>query len=258
MQPQRVTRPLLLALLCASPALAQDPGTPGTLREPGQIAGQIVDAITLQPVLGIAVRIIDLELSARMSDSEGRFHLTGIPPGVYELEFRHIAYGTQRHLVNVPEGDIVDLSVRLSTQPIALDEIRVEARVRNWALRQRGYFDRKKLGFGKFFEREDFERWDLHQILRQVPGSRIGYIGRSSLAYYPLFRGSRGYCVPAIYIDGRHIRLMDNSLSDLVSGSNIEAMEVYRGITTPPEFVPPSSDGFDCGAVVIWTRTAHS
>lgn len=249
---------LLLALLGSTPAVAQVRTSPDTARVAGQIVGRIVDAATSQPIVGVAVQIVDLERAALISNAAGSVHLKEIPPGVYELEFKHIAYGSQRHLVNVPEGMVVDLTVRLSTQPIELDGVMVEAKVRGWDLQRRGYFGRKKRGWGRFFDRSDFERWDLRQTLQEIPGMALVPSGSSSFDYVPVFRQGGRPCVPALFIDNRYVPLRGASINELIATNEVEALEVYRGNSTPAEFIPPIPNmrGI-CGAIVVWTRFAN-
>jgi hypothetical protein len=53
-------------------------------------------------------------------------------------------------------------------------------------------------------------------------------------------------CTLAVFLDG--MRLGDTDL-DLFPMDAIEAIEVYQGIETPPQYaVTP------CGAVLLWTR----
>ncbi|HEX7051976.1 MAG TPA: carboxypeptidase regulatory-like domain-containing protein [Longimicrobiales bacterium] len=222
----------------------------------GRIVGQILDATTSQPVQDVAVRVVDLDRPARLTNAEGRFEITDLPRGIYLIEIQHIAYGKTRKLVNVPPGRTVELDIRLYPQAVALDSLQVEVSIRNPKLEKRGFYDRRRSGWGLYFTCEDFKRWSLTQVLRRVPLLEFRP-GASRFDLTPVFRQAGRYCQPDVYIDGVLIHLRGEEITAFVDASNIEAMEVYRGISTPAEFVD-SGLTKPCGAIVIWTRTANS
>ena len=58
----------------------------------------------------------------------------------------------------------------------------------------------------------------------------------------------RGQCRPGIWLDGMKVSNVD-SIDQLLSPHDVEAVEVYHGWELPVEF------GVDpCGGVLIWTR----
>jgi hypothetical protein len=66
------------------------------------------------------------------------------------------------------------------------------------------------------------------------------------------FRRGVRVCTPEIYLDRVLQRWANGNVEDVVTGLEIEGIEIYRGTETPMEFqalqYPP------CGAIVIWTR----
>lgn len=66
--------------------------------------------------------------------------------------------------------------------------------------------------------------------------------------------GSVHGCAPTVYVNGVRFRMLgDDSIDDLASGTDLQAVEVYvHPASTPIEF--PPLDNRDCGVVVLWTR----
>ena len=62
-----------------------------------------------------------------------------------------------------------------------------------------------------------------------------------------------GRCVMNVFVDGTRAYMSGGmSLEDVISGSEVGAMEVYPSATeTPPQFIV---NGSDCGALIIWTK----
>lgn len=214
----------------------------------GTILGTVVDAGTDAGVPGVSVRLLEPVDALVVTGGKGEFVFPSVPQGVQELEVTHIAYGTRRQLVNVPSSRTVVVRVELVQEAIDVGAIRVEVELRNAALEEAGFYSRRKLGFGRFFEQEDLERRTLTGVFREVP--RLRLVG-GGLSYTPVFLRAMGSCVPAIWVDRRPIRLAGAAFTDLVDRHNIEAMEVFRPGNTPGEFMRL---GRDCGAIVIWTR----
>jgi hypothetical protein len=52
-------------------------------------------------------------------------------------------------------------------------------------------------------------------------------------------------------MDGTLQAWADGDIEQVVIGRRIDGMEVYRGMTTPPQF---SNSPLPCGAIVVWTR----
>jgi len=248
---------LRLFLLLAAAALmeqaqlhAQD-----TERLPGAIAGRVLDLQSGEGIVNATIRLLDVERPPTLTSAQGQFRLTGVPAGVHEIEVTHIAYGRTTHLVNVPEGVTVELDIRLGFSPIVLDSLVAEVEVRPSALLNAGFYERMRLGRGRYFHGEDTERWTPDQLLRMVSGVQEVQGGLSPFDRRIAMRiraGFGGTCYPVMYLDGVRYRGFEGDLREVVGGQPIAAMEVYRGFETPVEFqgteYPP------CGAIVMWSR----
>lgn len=246
---------IVLALLGAGTVRAQGdraPAAPGA----GRIVGRVLDRGTSKPVPDVTVRVVGLELPQQVTNADGWFELAAVPRGIQEIEIQHIAYGSKRQLVNVPAGRTVELEVLLSPQPLALEPIEVEVALRNRSLEQEGFYTRREAGWGHYFTYKDLERSELRHVLRRVPGLELRSPGGRPFDRIPVMRVSGRECVPNLFIDGTRIRFLGSGINEWISRENIEAIEVYRGITTPGEFI-----GFEhrpCGAIVIWTRSGNA
>ena len=107
---------LLLALLVFA----------GSVRaQVGEIAGRVTD-IDGNPIAGAAVTL-DADGFVAATDREGRFRLTGVPPGTHEILITALGY--QAHVEQHDAGGSApgDLLVRLQSQAIALDGVLVNA-----------------------------------------------------------------------------------------------------------------------------------
>lgn len=187
----------------------------------------------------------------RTTDESGRFRFTDVPRGVQEIEIQHIAYGRGTHLINVLEGETVHFEARLEESPIALEEMVITANVSRSRLGSVGFLERQRRGWGHFFQGDDADAWAIRRMVMSVPGARLQQ-GRSAFDRRVVFRRGIRECSPEIYLDRVLQRWAGGNVEDVVSGLDVEAVEIYRGTETPMEFqtlqYPP------CGAIVIWTR----
>ena len=99
--------------------------TIGTTQEVSQVAGQVVDASSEEPIPGVIVRISGV--SPELTDEDGNFRFVRVPLGIRSLSFEHIAYGKHRQPVDVVEGDETLVLARISAQAIELTPLLVEA-----------------------------------------------------------------------------------------------------------------------------------
>lgn len=113
-----IAHTLLLVVLLSSSTYPQNFGS---------ITGLIVDEKTQDPLIGVNVVVRKTVLGAS-TDSEGRFAITRIPPGIYSLDVSMMGYRTQtRDRVKVSAGETVHLKITLEETIIAMNPIVVTA-----------------------------------------------------------------------------------------------------------------------------------
>jgi hypothetical protein len=223
-----------------------DPDTSVTVR------GRVVDHATDEPVPSAAVSLAagphgTRGLGTRVTDEEGRFLFQDVTPGTYRLRVTMLGYHAMADTLQVPsEGDL-ELLLPLSTDPIRLEPIVVTAERVPWFMRD---LERRRLSRSGFFltreEIEDRHPRHITDLLVTVPGGRIA--PAPPYGYTLLLRGG---CRPGVWLD--RVRLTSpGSLDQLISPSNVEAIEVYHALELPAEF-----GSHPCGGVLIWTRVGE-
>ena len=119
-----VWRACVAAALLAGvvPALAQEANRTGSVR------GQVLDAVTRQPLAGAAVVVLDRGL-ATVTGAEGRFTLIGVPAGLHRVQIVLIGYESAiLHDVVVRPNRVTPLAVELDeTAPTVREVIEVTA-----------------------------------------------------------------------------------------------------------------------------------
>jgi len=99
-----------------------------------QLAGVVRDAGSREPVPSATVSLLSPEgaaLARVLSDSAGRFTLTAPRPGAYRLEVRRIGYAARApETLRLEPGEVTEVEVLLSTEPVALEAVVVETRSR--------------------------------------------------------------------------------------------------------------------------------
>lgn len=105
---------LLAVLVAAGPAWAQTAG--------GTLAGQVTEARSNRPLSNVTVQVSGTRLGAVTSD-DGRYRITGVPPGDQLLSLRRLGYATARQAVSVASAGTTTANVQLQAQATSLDEV---------------------------------------------------------------------------------------------------------------------------------------
>jgi hypothetical protein len=183
----------------------------------------------------------------RVTDEGGHFRFQDVPVGTYRLYVTSLGYRDMADTLWVSGDDDVGLILPLSTEPIELEPIIVTAR--RSSTRMRGYERRRRSGTGFLITREEIRRRNprfLSELLHRMPGGMV--LPTPPHGYTLLLRGQ---CRPGIWIDGVPVGSA-NSIDQLMSPHDVEAVEVYHGFELPVEFGVNS-----CGGVLIWTRRGN-
>ena len=112
----------LSMLLCSVSIWAQ--AKTGT----GTVQGEVLDAQTAEPMFGVTAVIRSVSKSAR-TDLDGKFSITGVPDGDFDVEFIMQGMDTQKRKVSISGGKPARINVAMGTKK--LDTVVVEGRALN-------------------------------------------------------------------------------------------------------------------------------
>ncbi len=229
-------------------------GVADTLPAPGVVEGRVL-APPGRPVAHATIDDSSVNRST-VSDADGYFRIVGLPPGPHHLVIRAVGF--------------IPVARRLELSPSS-----------GWR-RFDDFFRRRRIGFGRFLDREAIQRANassLFQLLQGIPGINVTWNppGSERPATIRMARCPGQPPRMALYINGQRIR-WDMGLSKTAEGVSfgggdpetrrkaqeafaeamnsivpieIEMMEVYRGVSELPSDLP---DRDVCAAVVVYTR----
>jgi hypothetical protein len=103
------------------------------LTQPVSIAGLVKDAESGSPLQGAQITVVGAN-KVGVTDGEGRFSVTQVPPGRHTLVTEYLGYRSRMDSLTVFNNESVGLEIELSTQPIALAPLTVTARSRGGPL----------------------------------------------------------------------------------------------------------------------------
>lgn len=254
---------LLLVLAAAATVEAQS------------VVGRVVEEATGEPVPGATVSIfrataqglVDEEehVLTVLSGGDGRFRMDLPSSGSFALRTQRIGYAAATTAaVGVRPGETVHVELRLSTEAVALEPLRVTARQPpnpySARLARMGHYERRAIygpegsGFGRFLSLEELERRNAFYVsdyLAMIPGVTVrGGGGRRAPAIFlrSVTGIAGGQCRPSFYINRMYIDTAE--IDEFISARDIAAIEVYPGYTSPAEFPPRSA----CGVIVFLTK----
>jgi len=199
--------------------LAALPGTAVFAQVDATVSGQILDAATGQPLGYASVTVLsDGEtVTGVLALEDGRFVVSGLPEGRYELQAEFLGYDvTEESFLIGPLNDIYDLGeIALQESPFPLEEVVVVARqeILGSTLDQRIFsMDDNIVG----------STGSLLDALRGLPGLTVDQEGRV------LLRGSDRV---SVLIDGRYSSLTgfgNQSGLDSIPAANIDRIEIIN------------------------------
>jgi hypothetical protein len=224
-------------LLLATPAASQI------------VTGRVVDASGDSAVADVTITLIDTLAATQrsvVSNAAGEFFIAITDPGMYALRASRLGYATaETPPIEIGEGEVVEVEVRLDVEAVELEPLEVVGRRRETQRERdlRGYFERVEY-YGEphlgttIYTRELLERWDafsLEEVFR----------------LYVRWRPFGTDCSPKVFLDGQ--QQYGPFLEDLrsISVSNVEGIELYGGGgPVKGRFWDP--DG--CGVLLVWRR----
>lgn len=250
----------LILLACAPSAAAQTATAGGALR------GQVVNDRTGAPVAAAFVEFMDGRTRIRTqatTDDEGRFILSGVPPGSFRLRVSRIGF---RSLTTpywtVKRGEILTVVVRIHTQVVPIAPLEIRSRARSDSPVLESFYDRMRTSAaGNFLSRDQIERAHasrVTELLEAFPSVRLEGaldLGRNEriVTFGARLGPGGGACPVQVFVDGvLASRAGPVSPDELASPRDLEGVELYRGMAgLPPEFVTPYAM---CGVLALWTK----
>lgn len=228
------------------------------------ISGVVLDAESEDPLpeLSVSLRTVRDELLGwTTTDADGHFVFAVAEPGLYRLAFTALGYdSTAVASVAVARGQDVYVELRAEPTPFGLGEIRVTAPRDLPRLEVVGFYRRRELGRGDFYEPRE-----VREIPAQLPSQLLRQLEDVSVARDRgiWIRGtfdSRGNpCVPDLYLDG--MQMGAETIEELILKNQVLAVEVYKRIHGIPQRwrgmnVETGSMEMNatCAVIAIWTK----
>lgn len=243
------------------------------VRRPGDtravFKGTVLADGTHQPIRGAQVFLTDINVGA-VTDSAGAFRIADVPLGTHQLSVRRVGYSPADAELGFTSASTIARTVYLA-QVTTLDSVVVESRVLRLEMED---FDRnRKMGFGKFFDREELEAArgrPIGDILRSkgLPVVGLGVHafvvdGRGPKTIDPRrtqqrlqsdkAQGAPAACYAAVYLDNALVFApgRGNELFDLsqFGPEDLAGIEYYPGSASIPERYKTLD--VTCGVIVL-------
>ena len=206
-----------------------------------------VRSLTGEPVAEAEVHVRDGRATA-VTDSAGRYTLTGLPSGTQLLVVRHLGYPLVEAPVELRPGRSVTRDVLLRRN-LVLDSVRVIAARTEYTEFER---NRRTHTFGQFLTLEQIDKMkatETGDLFLNVlgfsvfgHGSQARIVSNSALARHPECRSA------TVVVNG-----LEGGTLNSLAPSQIAGIEAYADET----FVPARFEGrSQCGVIVIWLRKA--
>jgi hypothetical protein len=204
------------------------------------------------PVVGARIGLMG-HSAATLTKTNGEFALDSLPSGTQALVVRQIGYRPTEVPVDLSSRTPARVTVRLGEFVPELSPVEVVSR-RDDGLQKVGFLDRRRTSAGGYFlgpdqlERRTAMRFT--DIVRTVPGIRV--TEQNGQAVITPTRSAQGGCV-TVFVDGAAWQQLEaGDMDSFVQPNEVAAIEVYNGISVPPQFTTP---GQSCTAIVVWTKT---
>ncbi len=227
-----------------APLQAQEPDSASAVR------GKVLEHETGKPLASAAVSLASGPgetdgIGTRITNAEGNFLFSRVPPGTYRVIVTLIGYRDLQDTLQVHLESDLELVLPMSVSPVKLEPLVVMVERRHRGIM--GDFEgRRRSRSGTFFDREEIEDRQpllLTDLLRMVPGARVIPTGP-----YDYTVRLRGGCRPTLVVDGMRLMTVEG-MDHILPTMDLEAVEVYHSASLPVQF-----GSNPCGAIVVWTR----
>src|SRR5690242_18686105 len=92
----------------------------------GTISGRVIDRATQLPAQGAQVVVVGTQRGTQ-TDQEGRYSISGLPEGTYQVTVRRVGYGSNSQRVTVSAGTTANAEFALAVTATRLEEVVVNA-----------------------------------------------------------------------------------------------------------------------------------
>ena len=219
-------------------------------RQPYTLSGTVTDTMGM-PLAGATVTVVSQQRSV-LTDGAGRYRLAGLAAGAVLVRVRRLGFAPRNFATSVSATDavIADIPLEGLGQLLRRVDVRSDAVANNTKLR--GFFERKRAGFGQYLTRDQFADRNptrFTELVNRMSGVVAAEDANGRRRIY-----GRGRCEMAIFLDGVNMTIPPNtSVDDFFNVNEIDALEVHTGVSQlPPEF---SGRTNACGVVAAWTRS---
>jgi carboxypeptidase family protein len=233
-------------------------GLAGPLAAQGVLTGTVREDSSGRPLAGVEV-LLEKSALKTTTDAAGRYVLGPLPGGLHTALFRFVGYRPVRMFVR-PVEDTVWASPVLVAGNVQLDPIVVTA-AEPRGVGVEGFEERRRLGFGKFFDATEIRRKEHLRL-----GHLLGGSGQHVYAVSPKRAGPQGEpCFMSIYLDGTLLYRspgppgmsstdIDPDPLDLntIELATLEAVEWYGSAAAVPMEYGGASAA--CGVILLWSR----
>lgn len=218
---------------------------------PARLSGRVVDTQG-KPIQGARVTVAGSN-SVHITNATGTFSLDSLPAGSQVLLVRKVGF------------EVAEKPIELSGVAAATAEVRLEeatqtlAAVRTVASREKdldkvGFTRRKSWAGGYQFQGEQINRHaeTFTQSLVGFPSLRIVRSGTWADRYVIQDMRDLRSCV-VFFVDGAQWKTMTpGDIDEFVKPYDVQAIEIYRAASIPPEFVAVGAGR--CMTIVVWTK----
>lgn len=240
-------------VLLAVPSLLLGQAGPASVTS---VSGTVTDQVSGSSVTGAQVGLTavgdDEPSHVALTAADGRFEWSGVRHGEYRIRIEVFGFQPLDDVIDIVGIGPVELRIELVPDAVELDPVLVTT-TRPSRLSRAGFYERERRSIGTHLTREEILRRTpnptVSEVLRTIPGVQV-VMGRFGV---PARIQLRGGCEPALFIDGSPA-LGGTTIDEVLSVHDLEGLEVYRGMSVPPQFMT----GSGCGAVVAWTRQPGS
>lgn len=252
-------------ILCLTLAAGVAPSAPAQV----VLTGRVVDDVSQTPLAGARVLLLnrfDKTAGYAVTDQSGQFRFERSDYGLYRLDVKAVGFepAVTPLLWMIQGRDFAELEVRLAPNAVLLAPLEIVALAPlGTSPVLENMTHRRLTGFGYQITKEDIEQRNpqaVTDMLIELPGvyaDRRGSGGSGRMIRFGrALPSGGGQCPVQVYLDGmlasRDAAGGDVIIDELVNPLDVEAIEVFRGLSSiPPEFINPHSR---CGVIAIWTK----